>query len=66
MKKIFSMMVATVLSLCAFYSTCWYAPSPGFAALLPLLVVGLFTYMVLVYVLYRTCSRRVSKKEVAS
>jgi hypothetical protein len=65
MKKILSMIVATILALCSFYSTCWYSPYNGLSSILLLVVVGLFVYMLLIYVLYRIRSRRVPKKETA-
>lgn len=69
MNKILSLLAATILALCSFYSTCWYAPYSGYSYILLLVVVGLFMYMLLVYVLYRARSGRVQGKknmEVAS
>lgn len=63
MKKILSLLAATILALCSFYSTCWYAPYPGYSYVLLLVFVGLFMYMLLVFVLYRVRSNRVQRKE---
>jgi len=63
MNKILSLLAATILALFSFYSTCWYAPYPGFSYILPLVIVGLFLYMILAYMLYRIRSQKVSKRE---
>jgi uncharacterized membrane protein len=63
MNKILSLLAATILALFSFYSTCWYAPYTGFSSILLLVVVGLFLYMILVYMLYRIRSQRGSEKE---
>ena len=63
MNKILSLLAATLLALCSFYSTYWYAPYTGFSYILPLVIVGLFLYMILLYMLYRIRSQKLSKKE---
>jgi hypothetical protein len=63
MNNILSLLAATILALCSFYSTCWYDPYPGFSYILPLVVVGLFMYLLLLYVLYRIRPQKGQKKE---
>jgi hypothetical protein len=63
MNKTLSLLAATMLALVSFYSTCWYAPYPGYSYILLLVVVGLFLYMIFLYMLYRIRSQKVSKKE---
>lgn len=53
MKKIFSMLIATVLSLYTFYSTCWYTPSEVFNLAIPAIFVALFVYFLFIVVSYR-------------
>jgi len=50
MKTIISMLVATILSLYTFCTSCWYAPSIIFDSVMPFVFVALF---LTVYVVYR-------------
>jgi hypothetical protein len=63
MKKILSLLAATILALCSFYSTCWYAPYNGYSYIMLLIVAGLFLYMVLLYMLFRVRFQKGLKKE---
>ncbi len=53
MKIIMSMLIATVLSLYTFYSTCWYIPSEIFSLAIPSVFVALFAYFLFIYVSYK-------------
>jgi hypothetical protein len=63
MNKILSLLAATILALFSFYSTCWYAPNPGYSYALLLVVVGLFLYMIFLFMLYRIRSQKGLEKE---
>lgn len=53
MKTIFSMLIATILALYTFCTSCWYAPSVIFDSVMPFVFVALFAYLLTVYVVYR-------------
>ena len=52
MKTVISMLVATILSLYTFCTSCWYAPSVIFDSVMPFVFVVLFAYLLEVYVVY--------------
>ncbi len=53
MKTIISMLIATILSLYTFCTSCWYAPSRIFDSVMPFVFVALFAYLLAVYIVYR-------------
>jgi positive regulator of sigma E activity len=53
MKTIISMLVATILALYTFCTSCWYAPSLIFGSVMPFVFVALFAHLLTVYVVYR-------------
>ena len=56
MKKIAGMLIAAVLSLFSFYSTCWYSISGYIEVLIPLVFAAVFSYMLLIFLVYRNAS----------
>ncbi len=53
METVTSMLVATILALYTFCTSCWYAPSRIFDSVMPFVFVALFAYLLTVYVVYR-------------
>jgi len=58
MKRLVSLLAATILSLCTFYSTCWYTPSAFFDTAVPFVFVTLFGYILLMYVVFKRFSKK--------
>jgi len=51
------MLIATILALYTFCTSCWYAPSRIFDSVMPFIFVALFAYLLTVYIVYRCRSR---------
>lgn len=56
MKKITGMLIAALLSLLSFYSTCWYSISGYLEILIPLVFAAIFSYVLLIFLVYRKVS----------
>ncbi|MFA0823174.1 MAG: hypothetical protein ACC612_09840 [Methanomethylovorans sp.] len=52
MKKMISLLLACVLSLFTFYSTCWFSPNGYFNFIIPIVYVAIFAYILFMYLLY--------------
>lgn len=53
MKKMISLLVACVLSLFTFYSTCWFSPDGYFNFIIPVVYAAILGYILFIYLLYR-------------
>ncbi|AFV22596.1 hypothetical protein Mpsy_0385 [Methanolobus psychrophilus R15] len=58
MKRLLSLLAASILSLYTFYSTCWYTASSFFNMAVPFVFAALLAYVLLMYVVFRRVSKR--------
>jgi len=64
MKKMISLLLACVLSLFTFYSTCWFSVNGYFNFIIPLVYVAIFAYILLIYLLYRQLRGSPTKEQM--
>lgn len=64
MKKMISLLLACVLSLFTFYSTCWFSPNSYFNFVIPIAYVAIFGYILFIYLLYRMVRNLPVKAEI--